>query len=390
MTALATGVERLLALGADGRHPAGAVLAAGGPDGAEAAAAGWATLPGEGSAGVPMAPDTWLDWASVTKVAATTTLAMVLVARAGLSLEDPVHRHVPAFTGDGRDAVTVRDLLTHTSGLEPWFPLYTLTTDRDEALAAVVRRPLAGAPGSTRRYSDLGMALAGLVVERVTGLHLATAFDALVAAPLGLSLRYGPVPPGDAATSADSDVVELTMVATDRPHPVAAEPAAFTGWRAGPVRGEVHDGNAAHAFGGVAGHAGLFGPATDLVTLGTALLDGRLVDPGILAVFAEPSRVDPTQAVGFRRLERPGADGEPTTWLCHNGFTGTVWALDLVGGAVVAGGATRLHGTTGPLPARWPGPDAPDPLAGVATGEQVAEVALCAVTPVPALEEPSR
>ena len=141
-----------------------------------------------------MTPDTWLDWASVTKVAATTTLCMVLEDQGLLDVEDRVVRHLPDFTGEGRDEVRVADLLAHTAGTRPWAPLYCTTTDRDVALEAVVRMPLALAPGTERRYSDLGMVLAGLVVEHVTGMRLDAAFDALVAAPLGLSLRFGPVP----------------------------------------------------------------------------------------------------------------------------------------------------------------------------------------------------
>jgi CubicO group peptidase (beta-lactamase class C family) len=377
-------VARLLALGDPGRHPAGAVLGVAGPDGREVAAGGWAALPTDEAPGAPMTADTRLDLASVTKAASTTVLVMRLVEDGALDLSDPVGSHLPAFTGEGRDGVRVEDLLTHTAGLRAWWPLYCLTTDREAAVDHVVRMPLAVRPGTQRVYSDLGMLLAGELVQRVTGSPLAQAFRALVAEPLGLSLGYGPVDPALAAASADSDVVELSMVATGRPHPVDASPTDFGGWRRGVVRGEVDDGNAAHALDGVSGHAGLFGPVGDLLALGRALTEGTLVHPDTLARFSRPSTIDPSQAVGFRLRRLPGADGRPSTWLWHGGFTGTAWGLDPRTGAVVAGGATRLHGTTGPLPDR---PPTDDPLTGVATGEDIAAVVLGAAAPTPALEE---
>ncbi len=391
MSRLDESVARLLALGAPGRHAAGAVLGVAGPDGREVAAGGWAALPTDATVGEPMTPDTWLDLASVTKVAATTVLVMRLVEDGALDLSDPVSWHLPGFTGDGREGVRVEDLLTHTAGLRAWWPLYCLTTDRGEAVDHVVRMSLPSRPGTQYRYSDLGMVLAGEVVQRVTGSPLAQAFRALVGEPLGLSLGYGPVDRSLAATSADSDVVELSMVATGRPHPVDASPSDFRGWRRGPIRGVVDDGNTAHALGGVSGHAGLFGPVGDLLTLGRALADGTLVHPDTLARFARPSTVEPGQAVGFRRRELPGPDGRPATWLWHGGFTGTAWGIDAGSGTVVAGGATRLHGTAGPLPDGPPPTDpSADPLAGVATGDDITTLVLGAAAPTPALEESAR
>lgn len=374
----ADAVGRLRALGDPGRRPAGAVVGVRDGRGTEVVADGWARRPGDnGAPGVPMTPGTWLDWASVTKVAATTVLVARLAERGELTLDDLVVRHLSRYAGEGRDAVRLRDLLTHTAGLSPWWPLYCATSDRGEALARVLAMPPERAPGSGHRYSDLGLVLAGLVVERVTGLGLDTAFRTLVADPLGLDLRFGPVPPDRAAVGADSDVVEHTMIATGRPYPVAADVADFRGWRTGPVRGTASDGNAAHALGGVAGHAGLFGPVTDLLTLGAALCDGTLLHPDTLARLARPAPVAPHQAVGFRRAERPGPDGRPAVWLWHGGFTGTVWAVEPTSGTVVAAGATRLHGTTGPLdPAR---PTRRDPLDGLASGADIADVAFGSV-----------
>src|SRR5262249_39549070 len=149
--------------------------------------------------------------------------------------------------------------------------------------------------------------------------NLADAFRRLVAEPLGLTAVYGPVPAERAAAGADSDAYEFGMVATGNPYPVPFTANGFAGWRNGELRGVVNDGNAAHARGGVAGHAGLFATVDDLLTLGAALRGGDFVPHAVLNRFATANPVHPEQAVGFRdrRLE---AGGETLTVLYHGGF----------------------------------------------------------------------
>lgn len=361
-------VARLLALGGEGSHPASAVAGVRTGAGTAVAQGGWARLPAAGVPGQPMTGQTLLDLASVTKVAATTTLIMHLVADGRLRLDAPARRFLPAFTGDGRDEVTVEGLLTHTAGLRPWWPLYCEATDPDTAIERAQRLPLAGRPGAAWRYSDLGLILAGRVVERVTTLGLADAFAALVAEPLGLAARYGPVPAPRAAASADSDAYEWGMVATGRPYAVSSTTGPFTtgqfpGWRNRPLRGEVNDGNAAHALGGVAGHAGLFATAGDLLRLGAAVRGGDFIPAPVLARFAAPVPVHPEQAVGFRRATVRAAGGA-VTLLYHGGFTGTYFAVGLEDELVIAGGAMRLYGTVGPIPAEGRRPDVSRLVAG--------------------------
>lgn len=354
-------VERLLALGREGSHPASAVAGVRTATGAEVAQGGWARLPAAGAPGQPMTGETLLDLASVTKVAATTTLIMRLVAGGQLRLDAPVRRFLPSFSGDGRDDATVEQLLTHTAGLRPWWPLYCETTDRDTALEHAQRLPLASRPGTVWSYSDLGLILAGGVVERVTGLGLAGAFRELVAEPLGLTARYGPVPAVRAAASADSDAYEFGMVATGRPYQVPFTTGQFAGWRDRPLRGEVNDGNAVHALDGVAGHAGLFATAGDLLRLGAAIRGGDFVPAPVLARFAAPVAVHPEQALGFRRATVAGG---AVTLLHHGGFTGTYFAFALERELVIAGGAMRLYGTLGSIPPEGRHPDVGRLVAG--------------------------
>jgi serine-type D-Ala-D-Ala carboxypeptidase len=363
VTVLASAVGRLLALGPAGSRPASAVAGVRTAAGATFAEGGWALLPADGPQGEPMTRQTLIDLASVTKVAATTTLIMRLVADGQLRLGAPAHRFLPSFTGDGRDDVTVEQLLTHTAGLPPWWPLYCETVDRDAALERVMRLPLASRPGAAWCYSDLGLILAGRIVECITTLGLADAFRRLVAEPLGLAARYGPVPAAQAAASADSDAYEFSMIASGRPYPVPFTVDRFSGWRNRPLRGEVNDGNAAHALGGVAGHAGLFATVGDLLRLGAALRGGDFIPAPVRARFAAPTPAHPEQAVGFRRA-RAQAGGTGLTLLYHGGFTGTYFAFALEGELVVGGGAMRLYGTVGPVPADGRHPDVSQLVAG--------------------------
>jgi CubicO group peptidase (beta-lactamase class C family) len=333
-------VDRLLGLGGEHNHPASAVAGVRIGGETQVRAGGWAVLPGAEAVGVPMTRRLFLDLASVTKVASTTTLAMCLVAEGLLDLEAPAQRYLPDFHSDA----TVEQLLTHTAGLQPWWPLYCEPGDRDDALLRAQTAPLAAAPGTTWRYSDLGLILAGHIIERITTLSQAETFQKLIAEPLSLTASYGPISADQAVTSADGDGYEFQMIATGRPYAVPFTPDAFDGWRWRSLRGEVDDGNAAHALGGVAGHAGLFSTVDDLLLLGAALHSGELCE--VLTRFARPAAIQPEQAVGFRRTQIMTGEG-PLTLLQHGGFTGTYFALGLERPVVIAGGAMRLYGTLG-------------------------------------------
>jgi serine-type D-Ala-D-Ala carboxypeptidase len=342
-------VDVMLSLGESGTHPASAVAGIRTASGTDVAAGGWALLPSTESDGVPMRTDTLVDWASVTKIASTTVLVMLLVAEGRLDLRAPARRYLSGFDGAEKADITVEQLLTHSAGLQPWWPLYCETDDRATALERARALPLVAAPGTTWRYSDIGLMLTGEIVEEVSGFGLTDAFRLLVAAPLGLSAAgYGPVDAVGAAASSDSDTYEFHMVASQNPFPVPFTTADFAGWRDRPVRGEVGDGNTAHALGGVSGHAGLFAPVEDLLTLGAAISGGEFIPTTVLERFSTPSATFAEQAVGFRRLELSVGE-EKIPMLGHSGFTGTFFGFAPDRELVVAGGAMRLYGTLGSI-----------------------------------------
>jgi CubicO group peptidase (beta-lactamase class C family) len=281
-----------------------------------------------GPEGRRVAVDTVYDLASLTKVVATTPAVLRLSDQGALGLDDPVRRHLPGFAGPGKEAVTVRQLLSHSSGLPSHRDFWRLPDGSAERLAAVLREPLEQPPGTAVRYSDLGFILLGEIVSAVTGRPLDRAVRELVLEPLGLA-DTGYLPPPDRVSRC----------------------AATEARAGGPPRiGLVHDENA-DALGGVAGHAGLFGTAPDLARY---LREGWLAGDGALlpaAIRAEALRCQTTRLDGVRGLgwTLPGdtwdhmSDLWPGSGAGHTGFTGTSLAFDPVSGLWVVLLTNAVH-----------------------------------------------
>ncbi|WP_155373916.1 serine hydrolase domain-containing protein [Catellatospora vulcania] len=205
---------------------------------------------------VPMRPDSIFDLASITKVY-TAILLLQQVEQGRVALDAAVAEYLPGFTGTGKRAVTVAMLLTHTGGLAPAAKVTGLP-DNAARWQAVLAAPLvSGAkPGSTFRYSSVGVMVAGKIIEQVTGRRLDQVLKSDLTEPLGL--RDTGFTPN---TRLPADVRRTRLVATDARSP------------RGLLRGTVHDDVANH-LGGIAGHAGLFASAADVAAIGQLLLDG--------------------------------------------------------------------------------------------------------------------
>ncbi|HLI58134.1 MAG TPA: serine hydrolase domain-containing protein [Solirubrobacteraceae bacterium] len=291
----------------------------------------------------PMSIEARTDLGSVTKVIATTSSLLALVGRGELGLERRLWEILPWARGLPAGAASLEDLLAHRAGLWEWWPLYLSATDPDAALRAAAARPLRYAPGSGRHYSDLGFQLLGGVLAAVTGRDLASAADELVLAPLGLrSTRFArPAEGAPVCASSTGDRIERRMIASGEPYPVQADPAGFGRWRTHVLVGEISDCNAFHAFGSVAGHAGLFGSARDLLRFGDALLeslDGTGPLPAATTRRFLTAGADPLQGLGFRAW--PAASGD--AW-GHAGFPGVAVAIVPELGASIALVTNRLH-----------------------------------------------
>ncbi|MFB7830617.1 serine hydrolase [Streptomyces sp. NPDC056056] len=268
---------------------------------------------------VPMTEDTVFDLASVSKLF-TSILAVQQIERGALELEARVTAYLPEFGGAGKQDVTVRQLLTHTSGFRAWIPLYKAPT-REGKLRLIWDEAPANPPGSTYLYSDLNLITLQLILEKITGLGLEVLLHDEITAPLGMHrTRFNPPPswrPGIAATE-------------------DARPP-WSGLDRGMVRGEVHDENA-HSMGGVAGHAGIFSRAWDLAILARTLLNGgaygrsRILSPAsVELMFTDFNTAFPgdEHGLGFELYQHwyMGAMATPRT-AGHTGFTGTSLVLD--------------------------------------------------------------
>ncbi len=247
------------------------------------------------------------DLASLTKVVATTTLALLAVQEHRLELDAPVQRYLPAFRGLGKERVTVRHLLTHSSGLRAdWQGLWFQTPTPDSALRAIIALPLDTTPGVRMVYSDMGAIVLGEVVERALGGRLDRIAAHRIFRPLRMySTFFRPgrhILPRVAATEND------------------------TSWRKRIVRGEVHDEKAAW-LGGVAGHAGLFGSAVDLLIFGDWLLSQSRAGDPTLKEFTRRQEVVPgsSRALGWDTPSPGSSAGTPLRpgSFGHTGFTGT-------------------------------------------------------------------
>lgn len=295
----------------------------------------------------PLAEDPVFDVGSVTKIAAATALCMTAVDK-GLRLESPVARWFSAFAGEGKETLNVRDLLEHQAGLWEWWPTYLDgARTAEDALALVQALPLRRPPRTGRHYSDLGFMLLGEIVARENGQALDVAarrqiFEPLQMKDTGFRQRGEAIPTRGVVATSVGDWYERRMVDSGSPYPVPLAGESFTGWRTHTLVGEANDGNCWHAFNGVAGHAGLFTTAADLLRLGRGLLaslDGHgLWSPDVVREFCRPGR-DAVQGLGFR-VRSGGSVVE------HPGFPGAHFAVLPERQRVAVLLTNRLH-TTG-------------------------------------------
>lgn len=290
---------------------------------------------------LPTTTGTLYDLASLTKPMATMTIAMALVARQQLLLEQPVWELLPAF-GEGdpaRRQVTIAHLLSHTSGLPDWRPLWQAVTDTTvhptaQVIAAICAEPLISLPGQQSCYSDLGFILLGQVLAQVGDAPLEELFERHVRGPLGLDVTH--YHPGNRA---------------DRPSPHTVAATSQCPRRGRLLTGEVHDDNA-HAMGGVAGHAGLFGTAAEVGRWATVLLDawqGREgpLDRAVTRRFlSRPDMpLNGSWTLGMDTPTQPSASGRyfsPHS-VGHLGFTGTSVWIDLAEERIVVLLTNRVH-----------------------------------------------
>jgi CubicO group peptidase (beta-lactamase class C family) len=303
---------------------------------------------------IPMTQATIFDLASLTKPIATTTAVLQLVHDGAIALDDPVSKVLPAFSDRGKDEVTVRHLLTHSSGLKPWRAYHELLIEKERKTGVqtiatseareliidrTVRSGLVHEPGEAAVYGDLDFIVLGALVEAVVQQPLDAYCAERIFRPFGMEstffLRNTP------AGSPLSEPERRKFAATEN-----------CPWRNRILWGEVHDPNAS-AMGGVAGHAGLFAPVGDVIRFGQIVLDcyhGRsdLLPRELLAAFFARQKLPANSdwALGWDTpTEGASSSGQhfSRNSIGHLGFTGTSLWIDLDREAVIAMLTNRVH-----------------------------------------------
>ncbi|WP_353952385.1 serine hydrolase [Knoellia sp. S7-12] len=278
---------------------------------------------------VPMRRDTIFDMASVSKL--FTSIAVVqLIEEGRVELETAVAAYLPEFAAAGKESVTIRHLLTHTSGFTSWLPLYSKYPDKASRIAAVMNQKLTNPAGTVYLYSDLNLITLAVVVERLRGQSLDEVVAARLTEPLGMK---------------DTGY-----------NPAVKERTAATEYQAVPARGmvwgEVHDENA-WSLEGVAGHAGVFSSVDDMAILSQALLNGgvyrgaRILDRKSVALlitnFNEAFPGD-DHGLGFELNQTWYMDAlsGPRT-AGHTGYTGTSIVIDFTSRSFAILLTNRVH-----------------------------------------------
>jgi CubicO group peptidase (beta-lactamase class C family) len=275
--------------------------------------------------------DTIYDLASLTKPLVTTLLCSRRIELGELTLDSSVSHYLAEFDRTDKQMITIRELLTHTSGLPAWRPLYLLTDDEPErAAAAIASLDLEYKPGTRVVYSDLGFIALGILLERLTGQRLAEQAKHEIFEPLRLTQTFfNPeiaLQTGIAACET-GNAYELDMCKQTG----AGE---YQNSRQRLIWGEVHDGNA-YFLGGAAGHAGLFSTAGETHLLAQQFLgdSSKLLNRETCRMFRENMTPDLEEArsIGWQLAATKDSSGGldlPPDSFGHNGFTGTSLWID--------------------------------------------------------------
>jgi CubicO group peptidase (beta-lactamase class C family) len=287
------------------------------------------------------------DIASLTKVVGTTTAIMLLTERGLIKIDDPVGKFLPAFDTGAKKAITIRHLLTHTAGLYEWYPLYYKASNKEQTYRVIGELPLKYPVGQQRSYSDLGFVLLGEIIELVSRLPLEQFLALNVFTPLDMShTGFNPLKSGR------SEKIAATSLGNPYEHRMVYDsslgftvkgivPASWNGWRNYVLKGEVNDGNAWYANGGISGAAGLFSTVDDLQKIVDMLMNkgrsasGQFIRESTIKTFFTQDKfrnglgwmMDPENS--FMKKAPEGSFG-------HTGFTGTsITVVPLYGISVI-------------------------------------------------------
>jgi serine-type D-Ala-D-Ala carboxypeptidase len=293
--------------------------------------------------------ETIYDLASLTKPLVTGLLTAMLVESDEVRLDGAVSLYLSEFAREDKRAITVRQLLTHTSGLPAWLPLYLLADgDPARTLEVIAAQPLEQAPGACVVYSDLGFITLGLLLQRVTGSPLAELARERIFHPLKLARTFfNPEKSFQtevAACESGGNAYEREMCESQQVSPPESESSGqpaddrrtprAANWRDRTIWGEVHDGNA-FFLGGAAGHAGLFSTARETLRLAEQFIlrTTQLLEPTTCVLFRMnmTERLNEARSFAWQLAKSPDSTAGPLLYpesFGHLGFTGTSCWVD--------------------------------------------------------------
>jgi CubicO group peptidase (beta-lactamase class C family) len=275
--------------------------------------------------------DTIYDLASLTKPLVTTLLCARRIELGELTLDSSVSHYLAEFDRTDKQMITIRELLTHTSGLPAWRPLYLLTEDQpDRTAGAIANLDLEYKPGMRVVYSDLGFIALGILLERLTGHRLAEMARHEIFEPLKLQQTF----------FNPEIALQTGIAACETGNAYEADMCKQTGAGVYPnsrqrlIWGEVHDGNA-YFLGGAAGHAGLFSTASETHLLAQQFLSdsSKLLNGETCRMFRENMTpgLEEARSIGWQLAATKDSTGGvdlPPDSFGHNGFTGTSLWID--------------------------------------------------------------
>ena len=284
---------------------------------------------------IPATLDTIYDLASLTKPLITGLLCARRIETGEVTLDSSVSHYLPEFDRTDKQSITVRHLLTHSSGLPAWRPLYIFAKgDRDRTLAEIANLELEYKPGARVVYSDMGFITLGLLLERLAGKPIAESAKDEIFQPLELKRTFFNPESSMQTGIAACEMGNAYERGTSRDSVLQTDFEKYEGWRERLIWGEVHDGNA-YFLGGVAGHAGLFSTAPETLMLANQFLaeQSRLLNAQTCELFTENMTGGLEEARSFAwqlaatKDSAAGLDLPPDSF-GHSGFTGTSCWID--------------------------------------------------------------
>lgn len=279
----------------------------------------------------PATLETIYDLASLTKPLVTGLLCARLVESGELKLDNSIAHYLTEFDQPGKSSITIRQLLTHTSGLPAWRPLYLLADRKADVLSAISTEPLQYKTGERVVYSDLGFIVLGFLLQRLGGHSLDELARTHIFSPLNLRQTFfNPAIAARTGVAAceTGNAYERDMCERD------FTGHSYQGWRNNVIWGEVHDGNS-HFLGGFAGHAGLFSNAKETLRIANQFIgaQSQLLSPETCELFRRHMTDSLNEARSFAwqlaaTKESTAGPALPPDAFGHTGFTGTSCWVD--------------------------------------------------------------